>query len=201
MAYSDFTIKRAEKDFGLTIIEREKLFTPVPETEISEFLRANLEEKTSLALAIGTEKARSELIVADVLLEVRRIFDKQISFFSGIEFNVDSLKGLNGRCDFMLSLSPRQLMLDAPVITVVEAKKEDLVGGLGQCVAEMVAAQIFNEQEGKKLSRIYGMVTSGDDWKFLKLENEKVFIDLDEYQIEHVEKIVGILCAMIRQEA
>jgi hypothetical protein len=199
MAYSDFTIKKVEKDFGLTIVEREKLFAALPEIEISELLRANLEEKAPLALA--TEKARSELIVADVLLEVRRVFDKQISFFSGIDFNVDPSRGLTGRCDFLLSLSPRQLSLDAPVITVVEAKKEDLVGGLGQCVAEMVAAAIYNKQEGRELPRIYGMVTSGDDWKFLKLENETVFFDLDEYQIENVKKIIGILAAMIRQEA
>jgi hypothetical protein len=81
---------------------------------------------------------------------------------------------------------------------LVEAKKEDIIAGLGQCVAEMVAAQIFNEREGNEISVIYGTVTSGTNWKFLKLEGKVVEIDLVEYYLTDVNKILGILASGVR---
>jgi activator of 2-hydroxyglutaryl-CoA dehydratase len=81
---------------------------------------------------------------------------------------------------------------------LVEAKKEDILAGLGQCVAEMVAAQIFNEREGNEISVIYGTVTSGTNWKFLKLEGKVVEIDLVEYYLTDVNKIMGILASGVR---
>ncbi|ABG51048.1 hypothetical protein Tery_1789 [Trichodesmium erythraeum IMS101] len=47
---------------------------------------------------------------------------------------------------------------------LVEAKKEDIKPCLGQCLAEMVAAQRFNEQKRLLISTIYGAVTSGTVW-------------------------------------
>ncbi len=67
------------------------------------------------------------------------------------DFNVDSEKGLTGFCDFIISSSSERLFVSAPVMMLVEAKKEDIISGLGQCVAEMVAAQIFNEREGNEI--------------------------------------------------
>ncbi len=75
------------------------------------------------------------------------------------------------------------------------------MSGLGQCAAEMIASGIFNEQDGTTLSKIYGVVTSGNIWKFLKLEGNKIYIDLDDYYIKEVSKIIGILCSMIEQNA
>ncbi|WP_366558392.1 hypothetical protein [Okeania sp. SIO3B5] len=56
----------------------------------------------------------------------------------------------------------------------------------------MIAAQIFNQQQGNQISTIYGVVTTGNIWKFLKLENTEVHIDLTEYFINNLEKILGI---------
>ncbi|MHC5833761.1 MAG: hypothetical protein ACYT04_000000101630, partial [Nostoc sp.] len=88
----------------------------------------------------------SELIIAPILVDLRRQLREQIGLFSGIDFTVDNSKGLNGTCHFIITKSPEILILTAPVITVVEAKKENINAGLGQCAAEMVAAQIFNKQ-------------------------------------------------------
>ena len=96
-----------------------------------------------LAVAIGTEKAKSEMIVANILIELREQFEHRISLFSGIDFSVDVESGLTGVCDFLVSLSPEQFYLEAPVIVLVEAKNADVKLGLGQCVAEMLAAQRF----------------------------------------------------------
>jgi len=201
MPYSSFTIRKVQKDFSVEIIEKTDLFSGTESREISNHLKETLADNVSLAAAINTEKARSELIIAPVLIEIRKMFDKKISFFSGIEMNVDKERDLTGFCDFIISQSPEQLFLNAPVITVVEAKNENIMSGLGQCAAEMIASRIFNEQEGTILSKIYGVVTSGNIWKFLKLEDNKIYIDLDDYSIKEVSKLVGILCSMIEQKA
>ena len=81
---------------------------------------------------------------------------------------------------------------------VVEAKREDITSGLGQCVAAMVGARTFNEREGLAATVIHGAVTTGSIWKFLKLQNDCVFIDLPEYYLLQVGKILGILLSVAR---
>lgn len=112
-----------------------------------------------LAQALNTEKARSELILINMFLELKEQFN--IGIFSGIEFSLDKELGLNGYCDFLISQSPEQLFLKAPVIAAVEAKNENIIAGLGQCVAEMIAIGLFNEQQNNPLDNIYGLVTTG----------------------------------------
>jgi hypothetical protein len=201
MPYSNFTIKKIQKDFDIEIIEKVDLFSNIQSREIGDHLKQTLLDNVSLAVAVNTEKARSELIIAPVLIEIRKIFNKEISFFSGIELNIDKERDLTGFCDFIISQSPEQLFLNTPVITVVEAKNENIMSGLGQCAAEMIASRIFNQQEGTTLAKIYGVVTSGNIWKFLKLDGNGIYIDLDEYSIKEISKIVGILCSMIEQTA
>jgi co-chaperonin GroES (HSP10) len=193
MAYSDFSLTKFKKTFNITIKEEADLFATVEPIEISEKLTNTLEETTELALAINTEKARSEMIITPILLEVRRKANYQISLFSGTDFNVDIERGLNGYCDFVISRSKEQLTINAPVLIIVEAKNENIKGGLGQCAAAMLAAQLFNEQEGNEIKTIYGAVTTGDIWKFLKLQGTDIFIDLNNYYIQELNKILGIL--------
>ena len=71
------------------------------------------------------------MIVADVLVELREHFEQRISLLSGIDFNVDVESGLTGVCDFLVSLSPGQSFLEAPVIILVEAKRDDLADRFG----------------------------------------------------------------------
>ena len=197
MAYSDFNLSELIKTFGLTLSETVDLFADVKEVECSENLAFNLKENIPLAVAIGTEKARFEMIIVPISLEMKRRLKHQISLFSGTDFNVDFDKGLNGICDFIISLSPEQLFVKAPVITLVEAKNDNIKSGLGQCVAEMIAAQLFNEREDNNIPAIYGVVTTGELWKFLKLESKLVSIDLSNYPVGNANKILGILLSTI----
>ena len=201
MAYSNFTLEAAVTTFQLEIVESAALFSEVETVPPSEYLTTGLEKKAPLATTIGTEKAKSEMIVADVLVELREHFDHRISLFSGTDFSVDAEDGLTGVCDFLLSLSPNQFYVEAPVVILVEAKKDDLLIGLGQCVAEMVAAQRFNAEKGNDIRCIYGATTSGIDWKFLKLEAERLYIDMAIYTIERCDRILGILASMVAQKA
>jgi hypothetical protein len=194
MAYSDFTtLTKVREAFGLTIEESINLFTDTPEVLPSSHLQTTLNENVFLATAINTEKARAELIIAPVLLELRRIFDFQIGFFSGSEFNVDLQAGLSGYCDYILTASKESYEIRTPVVTLAEAKNESIKSGLGQCIAEMVAAQIFNQRNGEAIESIYGAVTTGTDWKFLKLTDQTIWIDKRDYFINEVSQILGIL--------
>ncbi len=194
MAYSDFkTLSKVITTFELSVDETCHLFTEIAPIIPSDYLQRTLDEYLPLVNAINTEKARSELIIAPVLLEVRRIFNFQIGFFSGTDFTVDPEVGLNGYCDYILSYSSEIYEIQSPVVTLVEAKNENIKGGLGQCIAEMVAAQRFNQQQGNEIKTIYGAVTTGTAWKFIKLAEQVVFIDLSDYYIKEVDKILGIL--------
>ena len=193
MPYSNFTLKGACRSFLLDLNERVDLFSGVPTARVSPFLKAVLEQFVPLGISIHTEKARSEFIVAPILAEVRKLMNHRVSLFSGVELNLDPAQGLNGVCDFILADSPTQLILRAPVLMIVEAKNDNIKSGLGQCVAEMVAARLFNEQQGEGASTIHGAVTTGSLWKFLRLEGTSVLIDQPEYYLDQVEKILGVL--------
>ena len=201
MAYSDFTLKKIKSELNIKIVEKNSVFSHIKSVEITSYLKNTLKRNIPLALAINTEKARSEMIIINILLEIKEKFSDKISLFSGIDFNVDKEKGLTGFCDFIFSNSPEQLYLDSPVITITEAKNENIVSGLGQCIAEMYASQIYNEKEGYDLSSVYGGVTTGDEWKFVKLIKDTAYIDADNYYINDIEKIVGILTEMVQQNA
>ncbi|MEH2461453.1 hypothetical protein [Nostoc sp.] len=199
MAYSDFKLIEVIDSFGLVIHELSGLFASVEEQECSYLLSTVLKGNVDLAVAISTKKARSEMIISPILLEIRRKFNYEISLFSGVDFTVDRQRELNSFCDFILSLSSEQLLVRSPVVVLVESKNENLRSGLAQCIAEMVAAQIFNERSGNQIKAIYGAVTIGTIWQFLKLEGNVVSIDLSEYYIKDIKKILGILYSAIAQ--
>ena len=201
MPYSSFTLDTVEETFQLEERGAAGIFAASEPVEPSAELANALAKKAPLAKAIGTEKAKSELIVADILVELREHFERRISLFSGIEFNVDAANDLSGICDFVISLSPGQFSLKAPVIVLVAAKRDSLTDGLGQCVAEMVAAQRFNAEQGNDIPCVYGAITSGTEWLFLKLEGQTLSIDMATYHISQCDKVLGILVSMVEQQA
>ncbi|MCX5965637.1 MAG: hypothetical protein NT070_21675 [Cyanobacteria bacterium] len=193
MSYSEFKLETLVKDFKITLREVSDLFTECPEVQPSDHLRLTLSQNLNLAVAMNTEKARSEMIISPILLEIKRRMYDRISLFSGVDFTVDSEKGLNGICDFLISHSSEQLFVRAPVIALVEAKNENLKSGFAQCMAEMLAAQLFNQREGNDIPIVYGVVTIGTLWRFLRLTDQTIELDLTEYFIKDISKILGIL--------
>ena len=193
MAYSDFDLKTAVAGFGLTEDQKADLFSGIAPLEPSESLRAWLEECAPVALGINTEMARSTFIIAPILIEAKRRAGTEVNVLPGAAFEVDRSRGLTGFCDYLIARSSQIYYIKAPVVAVVEAKKEDLIAGLGQCAAEMVAIQVFNDREGTSVPAVFGCVTSGSNWRFLKLEGTTLTIDRPEYQLRDVAKILGIL--------
>ncbi len=197
MPYSKFTLEELKQKFNLNLTGNEGKFNNLPEIAPSQILQEILKDNVPLAVAVGSEKARSELIVSPILVEIRKYLNKQISLFSGIDFNVDSDLGLNGFCDFIISRSSQQFFIESPVIALVEAKNDNLKSGLAQCIAEMTAAQIFNQRQGNDITKIYGVITTGTAWQFLELEGQKVVLDLEEYSVKNLGKILGILISFV----
>jgi hypothetical protein len=200
MPYSKFTLIRAIEDFELIVREESNLFAAIDPVKPTPLLQEILLENVPWAIAVGSEKARSEGIINPVLLEVKRQLGGQIGVFSGEEFNVDVAADLNGFCDFLISRSSEQLYIKAPLLMLVEAKKEDLKPALGQCLAEMVAAQRFNSMKDRSIETIYGVVTSGTVWRFLQLTGKVVSIDLTDYPLLPVDNVLGVLVSMLRVE-
>ena len=197
MAYNKFTMSQLRKEYHLNITGQSALFANVPPVTVSDLLIQVLARNTDMALRSGSEKARSEYLIAPILLEVYEQARDRSNLFSGVEFNVDEQRGLSGFCDFIFTLEPRTIEFLAPVVSVVEAKKEDINGGIPQCLAELLAAQIFNAAEGVTRETLYGIVTTGTDWKFLQMQGTNVIIDGDIYFLGDVEKIVGIVLSML----
>jgi hypothetical protein len=199
MPYNNFTVEEVGEKFNLVF--KAKSF--LPELEVispSNWLKETLMKTLPLTKMVGSKKARSEFIIAPILVELRGLSKDKISIFSGREFNVDQELGLNGVCNFLISKSSDQLTLSAPILALVEAKKGVLEDSWGQCIAEMVAAKRFNESKGKLINFIYGIVTSGSLWYSLQLQENLVLLDPDEYSLSPIEKLLAVLNWMVRVE-
>lgn len=194
MSYSTFSYSEVKNSFNLTAIEDSRVIPDkVLDLEPSSWLLETLASNVPLAIAIGTEKAKSELIIMPVLVELRKRLKNTISIFSGTEFNVDPNLGLTGICDFLISSSSEQIAVEAPILVLVEAKKADLNIGMGQVVAEMLAAQLFNQQQDMVRGKIYGCITSGTQWRFLSLEGHQLCIELQDYSLHPLPSLLGKL--------
>jgi hypothetical protein len=196
MSYRDFSLPQVLKKFALVTREAADLFADRPPLPPSAMLVEILRFNVPLGVAIGNEKARSEFIVAPVLSELKRLHRPALGVFSGVELSVDPGAGLTGVCDFLLSLGAEQLFVKAPIVALVEAKKDDMFEGMGQCAAEMVAARVFNEREGNGIEAVHGAVTTGTNWRFMTLSGPTLAIDMSEYLISEPQKILGILASM-----
>ena len=174
MAYTDFTLESVESELGVP--QRPgPVFPPLPDAAPPEWLPAHLARGMALSLVSG--KARSEFIVAPILLAVRELSGGRVAILSGPRLDVDPGRRLVGECDFLLSLSEPLPRLRPPLVAILEAKRNDIEAGLGQCAAQLVAARLFNERAGGPPRAVYGCVTTGTEWQFLRLDESGLVID------------------------
>lgn len=169
-----------------------KEITPVkPGIQLLNILELNQQ------FPLGTEKARSEMLVFPILASLK-LLNNEFTIFSGYQFDVDKARGLKGHCDFLLAKSPSSRFIKAPVIAVVEAKNDNVDEGVPQCVAEMMAAKIFNERRGEPEKAIHGIVTSGMEWLFLRLDDgNRVTSHNERFGLSNLEELLGALQTVI----
>lgn len=200
MAFRDFTAGNIRERLGLTFRDG-VLFPDPPSAEVRPEFASFLNYGLDLAVAINTEKARSEFAIAPILLELRRTTGDQFQIFSGVEWSVEPARGLNGYCDFLLTWGATRHILTAPFAVVVEAKNDPLMSGLGQCMAAMYAAVLANRAEGTPDFPVYGTVTSGGSWKFLRIDDTQVTIDQGFYSTHDLPQLMGVLEFITRRPA
>lgn len=196
MSYSDFDLISVKKTFHLTE-ETTDLFGEIEEVVLSEWLTTSLKIGVRLTQYSQSEKAKSELIVMPILIELQQINSPNIALYSGKSLDVDKEKGLNGECDFIVSKGHLAYTIQTPIIGLVEAKRNDIELGLGQCVAQMLGALLFNEREGHPVDQVFGCVTTGEIWQFLKLAQDTIWVNERRYYIDHVGTILGVFQRII----
>ncbi|MCU0340142.1 MAG: hypothetical protein MUE30_09660 [Spirosomaceae bacterium] len=194
MAYSDFTLGILEEKFGITT-HRKSLFEMIEPIKMGTLVQEALDELKTLQ--VRSEKAKSEWIVVPILRELRKRNNQYFTIYSGEALNVDKDTGLQGECDFILAKDIQSLDINYPIVQIVEAKKHDVEIGIPQCIAQLVGAKIYNEKKKTPLSKIYGCVTTGDDWLFMFLQENAVFVDTKRYYLAEVETILGVFQTII----
>jgi hypothetical protein len=190
MSYSDITLEIIRSKFGIALAER-PLFPNPGRIAPTPWLQTALAKGHGMAMF--SEKARNEMIVTPILLTCRELTHDAFYIFSGIRFDVDPERGLKGECDFILGRTPPTPLLTAPLVVIVEAKKQDLEEGWGQCAAQMLAARVFNEREGQTVGSIYGCVTTGEAWHFMELAGNTIVVDARRFFISEVDIILWIV--------
>jgi hypothetical protein len=197
MSYADFSLETVESAFGL-LSRPGDLFPGLVPVPVAEWLRDYLSRGRRVA-ALVSAKARSEYLVAPILMAVPELTNSDLAIFSGQRLDVDPARGLLGECDYIIALTPPLPRLRAPLITVLEAKKGDVEPALGQCAAQMIGARLFNERSGQGHIHVYGCVTSGEVWQFLRLEQNDLIIDSTHLFLDNVGGILAALQAVIQQ--
>jgi len=189
-SYRYYKLEDLRNIFGIQKMDIGDMLAPVLSVEVPDLLQILL--KRNLTIPMHNEKAKSELIVMPILAEIWAI-NQNFKPLSGLTFSVDPQKGLTGRCDFMISNDPNAQELESPIVCVFEAKNDAIEDWYGQCGAEMLAAQIFNERKGNNIKVIHGAVTNGFLWQFLKLENKTLFIDSQRYGTANLPQLLGAI--------
>lgn len=197
MAYSNFSLKSIKNLFGFQEISIPLFSDDIPTIQASSWLLEAM--KKAQRMGMISEKVRSELLVMPILLELKTINEDRFSIFSGANLDADSENGLNGECDFILTANQQIYTLSSPIFCMVEAKKNDVELALGQCAAQMFGAKIYNQKDGIEINTIYGCVTTGIEWKFLKLEGNALFVDINYYFSADLPKLLGVLQTIINQ--
>jgi hypothetical protein len=189
MSYTDFTLGSITRILELKV-DPADLFDSVPALPGPEWLRGAVERGARQILL--SEKARSEFIVTPILLACQEISPTPVSIYSGVRLDVDVALGLVGECDFILAATPPVPDLRAPLVIIVEAKRHDIENGIWQCIAQMAGARLFNEREGWPLAAIYGCVTNGEIWQFVRLVGQNADIDRRRYYLDNVGGILSV---------
>ena len=198
MSYRDFSYLGALHGFALqeTTCDLFPDLTPLPP---SDWLRESLRRMVKYGRPVPSEKAKSEFIVAPILAEVGHRNAPHLTIHSGIRLDVAPEQGLNGECDFILAGGATAYALQAPILAMVEAKRSEVEQGMGQCVAQMFGARLYNEKDGLPAEAMYGCVTTGETWQFLKLNGNTLIIDSQRYYLDTIERLLAVLQSIVGQ--
>jgi hypothetical protein len=192
MSYRKFTYTDLQEKLALDLQQANNLFADAKPIAASGWLIAALERTKNYPKT--SEKARSEMLVFPILTDLIENNKDFCTIYSGENLDADKKRGLNGECDYIISTKSISIAISTPIFTIIEAKRaQSIEQGIPQCVAQMVGASIYNQKNKAPATPIFGCVTFGEVWKFMKLDGHTVFIDSETYYLNDVPKILGVL--------
>ena len=197
MPFSQFQYPDALARFGLSRRTSADLFAGVPAVPPGPMLSAGQPFTSKLGSMAHSETARAIWLVGPLLADFWSRYGGQINLLAGVEFAADPDAELTGFVDFLISRSPQTYFVTPPVLLLFEAKRDSIPDGLGQCVAAMVGAQRFNRRAGEPDGPVYGCVTTGSVWKFLRLDGTALSEDMADYTQSDVARLLGILTHIV----
>jgi len=138
----------------------------------------------------ASEAAICELIIAPILKEVWKNFDKSLTLWShkAIRFS----KELGGIPDYIIAKRSHRgvVVFEKPILAVIEAKKDDFDGGWGQCATEMLTIQRIN---ANSQIPVYGIVSNGENWEFGKLVQNQLIKNLTPYSLADLSQLFAAI--------
>ena len=183
-SFSQVSIKDLETMFGVNIVKGS--FVPSNSSVlVPSWLQHIIDTRRASLATMRSEKSISEALIAPILMAVEDNHKDKITLFSGEPLVTDELSGI---CDFIITKDTTAFDPKGGYFILVESKKQDLFSGIPQCVAEMYAAQILNGND----DTVYGCVSIGIEWLFIKLEGKIATIDSTIFTIIEVDKILGV---------
>jgi hypothetical protein len=198
MAYRDFKMETLNTKFSI-VQASGRLFGELPHVAPSVWLTATLERNSHFPKT--TEKAVSEYLINPILSEIVVLNSGKITLLSGEQLNADKLQNLNGEVDFMFLHIPYTVEVQSPVICITEAKLNQATEkSIPQAAAQMFGAQVFNKNHDKPTETMYGAVTDGEKWIFLKLQNLVLTIDTERYVTKKLDELLGVLHFIVQEQ-
>ena len=196
LVYSQITFPDLRDRFGIQV-ETEPFLPQITPLALPDWLNKYLAvNQLSPALA-KSEKAVSEMLIAPVLSAVKEYNADTISLFSGEPLTMTG--ELSGICDFIIASNPKAYLPEPPIMVLVEAKRQDLYGGIPQCVAEMLSARNVNERAGIHYNAVFGCVTTGNEWLFLKLSGSRAVTNPTIFYYPELDRVLGVFQWIIDQ--
>lgn len=174
-----FKIKLSEISF----IQEKKI--PVKE-EMYNYIMDNLMLRRNYISEISI----CETMISPILTVVSKYND--LPLWSHIRFDISEEDGLVGIPDYIADpVSDVGTTLVKPVLCVAEAKKDNFNEGWAQLLAELIAVKRFNNDDTME---IFGIVTSGEIWKFGKLKEKLLTMEVVPFSaLENLKKLFNIV--------
>jgi hypothetical protein len=187
--FSSFTLAAALKHLNVEqFIPWDLVATPLP---VSDFLRERLQRLERIFDLRGYEESKKLLI--DALCEESILTCERLKVWKGAALRSDAL---NGNVDYLIA--ENRVYLEAPMLCIAEAKKDNFEQGLGQCLVEMQACQWNNQQMAQVPIDVIGIVTNGNTWQFYKLTPDNQVYETQPHSIGDLEVILGYLRSVFR---
>ena len=173
---------------------RESLLSIETNFEPTEVLKSDLEFTFKEVDYKASEAAIRETVIFPILKDAMKHFSDDLTIWIEKPINYD--KDLSGVPDYLIAKKSAKgkIFFDSPCVAVVEAKRDDFIGGWAQSALEMFAIQKIND---KTELPVYGIVTNGDTWQFAVLIGDTFIAYRGSYSLPDVKEVLNVLCTIL----